>query len=104
MKHVPTITALLLCLAMGLSGCEQAKDLAEQAAEKAKQDVISEVSKAVNGGEQDKKEDADESHGLPEQSSYRRSPVFSLRHCPLRGLKPYKYFPCNWFHFCETRR
>ena len=59
MKHVQTITALLLLSAMGLSGCDQAKDLAAQAAEKAKKEVVSEISKAINsGGDGDKKEDA----------------------------------------------
>lgn len=50
MKHVPTITALLLFSVMGLSGCDQVKDLATQAAEKAKKDVVAEITKAVNGG------------------------------------------------------
>lgn len=61
MKQVQTIIALLLLLAVGLSGCDQVKDLATEAAEKAKQDVVSEISRAVNGGEQDKKEDAESS-------------------------------------------
>ena len=61
MKYVQTITALLLLSAMGLSGCDQVKDLATEAAEKAKQDVVAEISKAVNGGEQDKKEGAESS-------------------------------------------
>ena len=57
MKHVPTIiSGLLLLSAMGLSGCDQVKDLATEAAEKAKKDVVSEISKAVNGGDQEKKE------------------------------------------------
>lgn len=59
MKRVQTITALLLLLAMGLSGCDQVKELATQEAEKVKKDVVSEISKAVNGGgDQDKKDDA----------------------------------------------
>ena len=53
--------ALLLFLAVGLSGCDQVKDLATEAAEKAKQDVVSEIGKAINGGEQDKKEGAESS-------------------------------------------
>lgn len=58
MKHVRTITTLLLLSVMGLSGCDQVKDLATQAAEKAKQDVVAEISKAVNGGgDQAQKED-----------------------------------------------
>ncbi|MFA6498753.1 MAG: hypothetical protein WC256_08245 [Desulfurivibrionaceae bacterium] len=57
MKYVQTITVLLLLMAMGLSGCDQVKDLATQAAEKAKKDVVAEITKAVNGGgDQDKKE------------------------------------------------
>lgn len=59
MKHVRTIMALLLFAALGLSGCDQVKDLATEAAEKAKQDVVVEIGKAVNGGEQDKKESAE---------------------------------------------
>ena len=59
MKRVRTISALLLLSAMGLSGCDQVKDLATEAVEKAKQDVVSEIGKAVNGGgDQNKKEDA----------------------------------------------
>ena len=62
MKHVQAITALLLLLAVGLSGCDQVKDLVTEAAEKAKQDVVSEIGKAVNGGgDQDKKEGAESS-------------------------------------------
>lgn len=57
-----TITALLLFLSvMGLSGCDQAKDLATQVLEKAKQDVVAEITKAVNGGDQAKKADAESS-------------------------------------------
>ena len=59
MKRVRTIIALVLLAAMGLSGCDQVKELAIQEAEKAKKDVISEIGKAVNGGgDQEKKEDA----------------------------------------------
>ena len=57
MKHVQAITLLLFLSIMGLSGCDQAKELATEAAEKAKKDVVSEISKAVTGGDQDKKED-----------------------------------------------
>lgn len=58
MKHVQAITLLLFLAATVLSGCDQVKELATQEAEKAKKDVISEISKAVNGGgDQDKKED-----------------------------------------------
>lgn len=56
MKQVRTIIALLLFAAVGLSGCDQVKDLATEAVEKAKQDVVAEIGKAVNGGAQDKKE------------------------------------------------
>ena len=43
---------------MGLSGCDQVKDLATEVAEKAKKDVVSEITKAVNGGgDQAEKED-----------------------------------------------
>ncbi|MFA6465872.1 MAG: hypothetical protein WCT30_08960 [Desulfurivibrionaceae bacterium] len=59
MKQGRTIIALLLFAAMGLSGCDQVKDLATEAADKAKKDVVSEIGKAVNGGgDQDNKEDA----------------------------------------------
>ncbi|MHB8987375.1 MAG: hypothetical protein ACYC6S_01185 [Desulfobulbia bacterium] len=62
MKQLQAITALLLLLAVGLSGCDQVKDLATEAAEKTKQDVVSEIGKAVNGdGDQDKKEGAESS-------------------------------------------
>ena len=57
MKYVQTITVLLLLSAMGLSGCDQVKDLATEVAEKAKKDVVAEITKAVNGGEQAEKED-----------------------------------------------
>ncbi|MDP2806672.1 MAG: hypothetical protein Q8O74_00875 [bacterium] len=61
MKHVQAITLLLFLAIMGLSGCDQAKDLATEAAEKAKKDIVSEISKAVNGGDQNKKEDGQSS-------------------------------------------
>ena len=62
MKYVQTITVLLFLAAMGLSGCDQVKELAIQEADKVKKDVVSEISKAVNGGgDQDKKEDAESS-------------------------------------------
>ena len=57
MKQLQTIIALLLLSAVGLSGCDQVKDLATEAAEKAKKNVVSEVGKAINGGERDTKED-----------------------------------------------
>jgi len=57
MKHVQGITLLLFLAIMGLSGCDQARDIATEAAEKAKKDVVSEIGKAINGGEQDNKED-----------------------------------------------
>jgi outer membrane lipoprotein-sorting protein len=61
-QSIRTTTALLLLLlAMGLSGCDQAKDLATQAAEKAKQDVAAEISKVVKGGDQAEKADAESS-------------------------------------------
>lgn len=58
MKRVQTIIALVLLSAMGLSGCDQVKELAIQEADKVKKDVVAEIGKAVNGGEQDKKESA----------------------------------------------
>ena len=61
MKHVRTITVLLLLSAMGLSGCDQAKEMATEAAEIAKKEVVSEIGKAVNGGEQAEKEGAESS-------------------------------------------
>lgn len=57
MKHVQVITFLLFFAIMGLSGCDQVKEMATQELEKAKKDVVSEIGKAVNGGEQDNKED-----------------------------------------------
>ncbi|HIJ90108.1 MAG: hypothetical protein OEV89_05010 [Desulfobulbaceae bacterium] len=58
-KCVQTITVLLFLAIMGLSGCDQVKELATQEAEKVKKDVVSEIGKAVNGGgDQDKKEDS----------------------------------------------
>jgi len=57
-KYVQAITVLLLVSAMGLSGCDQVKELAIQEADKVKKDVIAEIAKAVNGaGDQAKKED-----------------------------------------------
>ena len=57
-KYVHAITVLLLFAALGLSGCDQVKELAIQEADKVKKDVVSEIGKAVNGGgDQDKKED-----------------------------------------------
>lgn len=57
-KYVQAITALLLVSAMGLSGCDQVKELAIQEADKVKKDVIAEIAKAVNGaGDQATKED-----------------------------------------------
>jgi len=63
MKHVQAITALLLFLsALGLSGCDQVKELATQEFEKAKKEVVAEIVKAVNGGgDQDKKADGSSS-------------------------------------------
>lgn len=59
MKYAPTISALLLfLLAQGLSGCDQAKELATQTVEKAKTDVITEVTKTLKGGGQAEKEAA----------------------------------------------
>ena len=55
-KYVQAITVFLLFSAMGLSGCDQVKELAIQEADKVKKEVVAEISKAVNGGgEQDKK-------------------------------------------------
>ncbi len=57
-KYVQAITVLLFLAAMGLSGCDQVKELAIQEADKVKKDVVSEIAKAVNGGgDQEKKED-----------------------------------------------
>ena len=46
-KYAQTITVLLLFSAMGLSGCDQVKDLAIQEADKVKKDVVAEIAKAV---------------------------------------------------------
>ncbi|MDG4475149.1 hypothetical protein [Thiovibrio frasassiensis] len=68
MKNIRTIVALLLLFSvMGLSGCEQAKDLATEAAEKAKQDVAAEISKAITGGDQAEKEEAGSSKETEKQ-------------------------------------
>jgi len=63
-KYVQAITALLLVSAMGVSGCDQVKELAIQEADKVKKDVITEIAKAVNASEnkdKDKKTDAESS-------------------------------------------
>jgi hypothetical protein len=58
MKHVQAITLLLFLSIMGLSGCDQVKDLAAQEMDKAKKEIISEITKTVNGsGDQDKKKE-----------------------------------------------
>jgi len=63
-KYIRAITVLLLFSAMGLSGCDQVKELAIQEADKVKKDVIAEIAKAVNASEnkdKDKKTDAESS-------------------------------------------
>ena len=58
-QAIPTITAMLmLFLALGVSGCDQAKDLASKTVEKAKDDVIAEITKTLKGGEQAEKGEA----------------------------------------------
>jgi len=58
-QALPTITALLmLFMALGLSGCDQAKELAAKTVEKAKDDVIAEITKTLKGGEQAEKGEA----------------------------------------------
>ncbi len=52
MKKITAITVMAFLLGMGLSGCDQAKDIATEAAEKAKKDVAAEIGKAITGGEQ----------------------------------------------------
>ncbi len=63
-KYVQAITVFLLFSAMGLSGCDQVKELAIQEADKVKKDVIAEIAKAVNASEnkgQTEKTDAESS-------------------------------------------
>ena len=63
-KYAQTITVLLLFSAMGLSGCDQVKDLAIQEADKVKKDVVAEIAKAVKESEnkeQTEKTDAESS-------------------------------------------
>ncbi|MEW6594567.1 MAG: hypothetical protein AB1413_06835 [Thermodesulfobacteriota bacterium] len=63
MKQVTALLVMLFSGALLLSGCDQAKDLATEAAEKAKQDVVKEIGKAVNGesqGEQGDKTEKEE--------------------------------------------
>lgn len=63
-KYVQAITVLLLFSAMGLSGCDQVKELAIQEADKVKKDVVAEIAKAVNASEnkgQTEKKDAESS-------------------------------------------
>ena len=61
-QSINTITALLLLITgMGLSGCDQVKDLTMQVMEKTKQEAVAEITKAVNGGNQEKKTDAESS-------------------------------------------
>lgn len=67
MKHFQTIAFLLFFAVMGLSGCDQAKDLATEAAEKAKQDVAAEISKAIKGEDQAEKEEAGSSKDAEKQ-------------------------------------
>lgn len=64
MKYVQTIAVLLLFSAMGLSGCDQVKELAIQEADKVKKDVIAEIAKAVkesDNKDQTEKTDAESS-------------------------------------------
>jgi len=57
MKHVQAITRLLLMLsALGLSGCEQAQNLATRTVETAKKEVIAEIAKTLKGEDQAKSE------------------------------------------------
>ena len=58
-KYVQAITALLLVSTMGLSGCDQVKELAIQEADKVKKDVIAEIAKAVNASENKDNKDKD---------------------------------------------
>ena len=61
-QAIQAIIALsLLFSAMSLSGCDQAKDLATQAAEKAKQDVVAEITKVVKDVGQAEKTGAESS-------------------------------------------
>lgn len=72
MKHVHAITALLFFSVMGLSGCDQVKDLATEAAEKAKQDVASEISKAITGEDQAEEKDGESSKDAEKQEDEKK--------------------------------
>lgn len=50
-KFVQAISVLLLFSVMGLSGCDQVKDMAIQEADKVKKEVIAEIAKAVKESE-----------------------------------------------------
>lgn len=73
MKHVQTITFLLFFAFMGLSGCDQAKELATEAAEKAKQDVAAEISNAIKGEDQAEKEGSESSKDAEKQDDDKKS-------------------------------
>lgn len=47
MKSIMAMTILIFSLAIGLGGCDQAKEMATGAAEKLKQDAAAEIGKAV---------------------------------------------------------
>lgn len=72
MKHVQAITFLLFFSVMGLSGCDQAKDLATEAAEKAKQDVAAEISKAIKGEDQAEKEGGESNKDAEQQEDEKK--------------------------------
>lgn len=50
------LVLLLLALAGPLSGCDQVKDLATQAGEEAKKEIVKEVGKAISGETPEKQE------------------------------------------------
>ena len=49
----------LFFVLLSMGGCDQAEDLATQALEKAKKDVVTEITKSVNGGEQKEENGSD---------------------------------------------
>jgi hypothetical protein len=52
-KSFQAVTLLFLFFILfSMGGCDQAEDLATQTLEKAKKDVVTEITKSVGGGEQ----------------------------------------------------
>lgn len=71
--YIQKITVLLLFSAITLSGCDQVKDLAVQEMDKAKKEIITEITKTVNvSGEQDKKQEGQSSKETDKEESEKK--------------------------------